>query len=719
MSEGTGMANTAHNDSLSRARLAIGPWTIGVAAREVDGPGGCVRLEPKAMGVLLELAKDPGEVVSRQHLLERVWGPEMATDDVLSRAISELRRALGDDTRNPRFIETVRGAGYRLLVPDTGESSSRQPDAPQLLPTPVRSRRASFVLSAAVAGAVTAALTAGVVLSSVEPERVETTEVRVSPVTTRPGQESAPRLSPDGTRIAYTWRDESQLTQQVYVRLLDGGSELRVTDGVGDYQLSAWSPDGSRLAVSRKDSTSLGIFEVPSLGGGERLITTVSGPYVLGLDWARDGHRLVYAAFDSATTSFGVRVRDLDSHVEQRLTTGARDAFGDVYSTFSPDGRSVAFVRFFSEIAADVYVVSSTGGPPRRLTTDERPIGALAFDRDGRSLLYSANRDGRTAVWRVPVDASDGSSPAKVYESAHGISGLAVYPAQRGMVVAESDQDLNLWTTRVAGSVGRQSSRQFVGSTRADALPRYSPDGMRVAFMSDRSGEPELWVVDTAGGAPVQMTHLGNVRGTPSWSPNGELVAVERGLGDHSELWIVDVARRTAKVVPTGLRDALAPNWAADGKSIYVSSRRDGHWQAFRVRLDRLSTQQLTTGGGMAARPTADGAAIMFVKPYVSGLWRLDLSTGTETLITPEVGAGDCTNWDVGAGGVYLVRRGGDGRQAILYAPFDRRGTTVLVPNVRVPVGSGGISASPDGRYLVYAQTDRRDGDLVSVSLNR
>jgi DNA-binding winged helix-turn-helix (wHTH) protein len=60
------------------------------------------------MGVLVELASRPGEVVARQRLLERVWGAEMATDDVLSRAISELRRALGDDSRNPRFVVTVR-----------------------------------------------------------------------------------------------------------------------------------------------------------------------------------------------------------------------------------------------------------------------------------------------------------------------------------------------------------------------------------------------------------------------------------------------------------------------------------------------------------------------------------------------------------------------------------------------------------------------------------
>src|SRR5687768_8248164 len=118
------MTNGAHNGGGTTQPFELGPWTIDAAARQVVGPHGAARLEPKAMGVLVELASRPGEVVARQRLLERVWGAEMATDDVLSRAISELRRALGDDSRNPRFIVTVRGSGYRLVVPDVPRASA-------------------------------------------------------------------------------------------------------------------------------------------------------------------------------------------------------------------------------------------------------------------------------------------------------------------------------------------------------------------------------------------------------------------------------------------------------------------------------------------------------------------------------------------------------------------------------------------------------------------
>src|SRR5215212_8614703 len=111
------MGQVARTDDAVPAVLRVGPWVIETQARRVTSPSGSSRLEPKAMGVLLQLAARPGEVVDRQTLLSAVWGAEMATDDVLSRAISELRRALGADRRHPRLVETVRGSGYRLLVP--------------------------------------------------------------------------------------------------------------------------------------------------------------------------------------------------------------------------------------------------------------------------------------------------------------------------------------------------------------------------------------------------------------------------------------------------------------------------------------------------------------------------------------------------------------------------------------------------------------------------
>ena len=689
------------------------------------------------MGVLLELAAQTGEVVDRQALLSKVWGSEMATDDVLSRAISELRRALGDDPRQPRFVETVRGSGYRLLVPHDGGAPAttaavasttpadveraagvieRQDRATRIAatddragrPTPGARRRAVFAVASV---AVVVAVATGVLRAWPRPAATSRL-LQVAPLTTRPGEESAPRLSPDGTRIAYSWLDEQQRVQHNYVRLVADGSEIELTTGVGQHHLSAWSPDGAQLAVTKMERGQWSLSIVPALGGPERIITHVSGAYVLGLDWSPNGQDLVYAAQDSAPAPFGIRIRNLQSRRERRLTDGAATAFGDVYSTFSPDGRFVAFVRFFTEVASDVYVVPVEGGAVRRLTTDERAIGAIAFSADGRAVLYTVNRDGRSAVWRVELPGSPDAAPTKIYESSAGIQGLTTFRGGPGFVVAEGERDLNLWRVGVNGAAAPE---RLIASTRVDALPRHSPDGARIAFVSNRSGDSELWVAQRDGGNAVRLTTTGRARGGPAWSPNGAAIAYEHQSGARSAVAIVDVATRTARPAAASVTDAVAPSWSRDGRWLYLSSRRDGRWEVFRVPTSGGVPEQVTTSGGLGARETVDGTAILFAKPYMRGLWRLDLNTRQETLLVPDLAAGDCTNWDVAAGGVYFVRRGDDGRQELVFRAFDASAARTIVRGVRVPVGSGGISLSPDGGHIVYAQIDRRDGDLSLV----
>lgn len=107
----------------------LGEWLICPVLNTVQKDGKSVRLEHKFMRVLVCLASRPGEVVSKEELIRTVWADTFVTDDVLTRAISELRRILNDDAKNPRIIETVAKNGYRLIAPvqrvQDGSSDSR------------------------------------------------------------------------------------------------------------------------------------------------------------------------------------------------------------------------------------------------------------------------------------------------------------------------------------------------------------------------------------------------------------------------------------------------------------------------------------------------------------------------------------------------------------------------------------------------------------------
>lgn len=95
----------------------LGDWLVCQAEGSLSADGHLVRLEPRVMDVLACLAAEPGKMVPKEELLEKVWGGTFVEEGVLSQAIHTLRKALGDDARQPRYIQTIHRRGYRLLVP--------------------------------------------------------------------------------------------------------------------------------------------------------------------------------------------------------------------------------------------------------------------------------------------------------------------------------------------------------------------------------------------------------------------------------------------------------------------------------------------------------------------------------------------------------------------------------------------------------------------------
>ena len=135
-------------------------WRVDPDRNRLIGPDGPVRLTPRTMAVLNLLAERAGQVVSRDEFSEQIWHPTVVTDDALNRCISELRRAFGDNTSAPRFIETIPKRGYRLIAPvqadapaETTDKASEASEEPQP-PVPTRSSAAGWRRLAAVAGAI-------------------------------------------------------------------------------------------------------------------------------------------------------------------------------------------------------------------------------------------------------------------------------------------------------------------------------------------------------------------------------------------------------------------------------------------------------------------------------------------------------------------------------------------------------------------------------------
>ena len=108
----------------------LAEWTVEPQLNTLERNGHTVRLEPKVMQVLVCLADHHGELVPKEQLIRAVWADTFVTDEVLTRCISELRKALYDDSKQPRFIETIPKGGYRLLPPVELLAHTTQPEVP-------------------------------------------------------------------------------------------------------------------------------------------------------------------------------------------------------------------------------------------------------------------------------------------------------------------------------------------------------------------------------------------------------------------------------------------------------------------------------------------------------------------------------------------------------------------------------------------------------------
>src|SRR5271157_2692213 len=95
----------------------FGPWLVEPSLNTVSRNGSSIHLSPKVMGVLVCLAQHAGDPVPKETLLQTVWPDTFVGDDVLKGCISELRRALEDDARDSRIIQTIPKSGYRLIAP--------------------------------------------------------------------------------------------------------------------------------------------------------------------------------------------------------------------------------------------------------------------------------------------------------------------------------------------------------------------------------------------------------------------------------------------------------------------------------------------------------------------------------------------------------------------------------------------------------------------------
>ena len=751
----------------------VGDWLAEPMANRLTRGDDVRRLEPKVMEVLACMAERPGETITKEEFMDDVWAGTVVTDDVLARCISELRKALGDRARSPEYVETIRKRGYVLIAPvekgidlqaeaekpppgdgaavtfplpggetritDTEVDPGPAPDPeeapaatgyePVVTPAEARARlqRLKKRQRVRMIGMVVAGLAFAAVASAVAYRFATDNVLPLSaiPITSYAGEERDPALSPDGESVAFSWSEEGG-AYNIFVQPVEGGAPIRLSDAEDDERSPAWSPDGNRLAFARCTSDGCKLFTVDA--GSERSeaieLADLGGAQVRDLVWSPDGFTLAFSArAGSKGGIFAVYLIALDGSAPKRLTAPPSIYPGDLDPAFSPDGRTLAFVRTTLDGRQDVCLVSVEGGEVERLAREQKGVTGLDWTSDGREVVYAANRDGAAGLWRVRrtggsprwvalgVDGGEVSSPS----TARNASGIAFARQMVRSHVAELE-------------TGGTSARVLVRSTREDAHPSVSPDGSQIAFVSQRSGSHEIWTTTAAGENPTRLTEFGGPRvATPRWSPDGSLVALSAREEANSDIFIVGPGGGVRQMTDDP-GDDVAPSWSRDGRWLYFASNRDGDWQIYRRSLDDASApERVTLYGGVSAEE-GPGRTLLVVRrdernespTYNGGLYRLRLGEDGKAIdrqaarVNTRLSPADWSNWAVMGDYVYVLERRFDEEVGVIRIdPFTNE-REWLASTSGVPEQPG-LAVFPGAQRFLLSQSELTDSDVVLV----
>ncbi len=714
------MAETQSHPRLVR----FGAFEADVQTGELRKDGVKLKFSGQPFQVLAVLLERPGEVVTREELQKRLW-PDTFVDVErnLNTAVNKIREVLGDSSENPCFVETLPRRGYRFI----GQVESPPPTAVPVEHGHERHSRQIWLKIAAGVLAI-AVLTGGVFVVfrwSKRESRSELESLPPVPFTTFPGQETAPALSPDGSRIAFSWNGDPASGAKgfdLYVKAIGSETLLRLTHHPATWISPAWSSDGTQIAFHRLSGADSGVYVVPALGGPERkLVSTrllVSAGRALPdfsiISWSPEGKWIAYSdllADKGGLKDVGIFFLSMDT-LETRRLSNPPNCFNTSTPRFSHNGGYLAFWCLRSVNDSALYSVTFPSGEPRMIATMPDFPSGLTWSADDKRLISSAVSGEQGQL--IDFTVADGSFRRLSFT---GNSHLPTV-SQRGDKLAYS------LTSSSIASIWRRDllhpespAVQFVPSTRSQWDAQFSPDGKRVAFVSERSGVQGVWASGEDGSNLVQISNPRYMSGSPQWSPDGRKIAFDSLPSDHWQIFVADVSEGVPRKLTTNVSgsDISRPHWSRDGKWIYFRSDPPGREGIFRCPAlggDAVAISE--DAAGLDPQESFDGETIYYASGYNKPVLKrvaLRALPGTAFEVDGLPHLPFETAWTPTAGGIYFVPA--DSPRSLRYFDFASK---QIHPVFEADTDfNSGLSVSSDGRWILYSQNYKANGDIVIV----
>ncbi len=253
--------------------------------------------------------------------------------------------------------------------------------------------------------------------------------------------------------------------------------------------------------------------------------------------------------------------------------------------------------------AKELYIVDYDGFNPRRLTVNGSLNILPTWTPDGRSLAYVSFRQGSPLIFLASI--FEGKSIANVTGEPKDAQALSIAVSPDGKRIAFASNrsgNMDIWTANIDGS----GPRRLTSTAAQETAPVWSPTGQEIAFTSGRTGSPQIFVMDSEGLNTRRLTTIGNWNDAPAWNPSkqySEIAYTSRLEAGGFDIAVIDLGTRQVRQITQGRGSCEYPSWAPNGRHLVFSCSRGKNWQITISDRSGSSLQTLSTGAGSNVQP--------------------------------------------------------------------------------------------------------------------
>ncbi len=528
-------------------------FTLDEATNVLDGPEGRLLLEPKPSALLAFFIANQGKDISRDELIKHVWQGHIVSDGAINRVVAQLRKALNDTDKIKRFIVTVPKVGYRFIVAAETPVKRKPPrqskkKTPQVAVFALMSVAFAFMLTRQNSLPDEAALMP-----------------RVSPLVRLSSEQFGPAISPDGARIVFSVRTEDGAD----LMMADGLATppVRIGETGGLATSAAWSPNGAGLAYQYRTRDTCRIIWLPFGEGlnAENLYDChVAGQ--MSLAFSVDGATLYFSERATPYDPAEVFALDLNGASKRRLSQPTAFGRGNHFIDVHPQSGRLLLLSDRAAGQTSAYEVDDFEATFNQIIAWPYRLDQAAWGHEGTTIVHP---DMHPSYQLLETDISTGE-PRILATQSRRIKEPARAPDGKDYIYTSYLHNRDIWLN------GSEASQ--LNSSVMDYAPSLSRDGERIAFISKRTGQSQVFFNHIDGGnqsvvaLPIEGLSVFGLE----WSTDDKHLLVASSQG----LWVINTETKNVINHHRAPLPIYGATWLSDN-DIGYSLREKGRWQRY------------------------------------------------------------------------------------------------------------------------------------------